>query len=198
MDSGRQYIFAFIALIMLGMMGWYYARPQKISISKEQISKLPDTIISGITFTQFDKKGSVSRVMFSPHMTHYEKSKINVFEHPKITLYKEEAPPWQINARHGRSTGGSSDITLWKNVILHQAQSAENQEKTITTDELHYYPDKQFASTQKDITFHQGGLLVKSLGMNAYLERQQIELLQQVWGRYEAPPSPAIKDKSQA
>jgi len=191
MDSSRQYLYAMAAFIFLGLMGWYYAQSPTVKSHQNSQVETPDAIVKGLNFTQYDKQGKRSKVVFTPEMHHFNKNNSNVFEHPLITLYREQEAPWTIKAWHGKSIDGSNKITLWKNVVLYQAASANNPERMVTTDKLNYYPNKQYADTEQEVQIQQAGLLVKSKGMHAYLDKDTIELLDHVRGRYE--PSSSAK-----
>ena len=55
--------------------------------------------------------------------------------------------------------------------------STDNKESTITTSKIIYYPKQQLATTTHFITMQQPGIIVKSHGMNAYLNQQRVQLL---------------------
>ena len=189
MDNSRQTLYAMAAFIFLGVMGWYYAQPSAVSHHTDSKAEIPDAIVKGLSFTQFDKQGKPAKKVFTPEMHHFNNNNRNVFEHPLITLYREQEAPWIIKAWHGESINGSDKITLWKNVVLHQATSVNNPERTLTTHKLYYYPNKQYANTDQEVHIQQPGLSISSKGMRAYLDKNTVELNKHVRGRYE--PSPA-------
>ena len=185
MDNSKQAIYAMIAFIFLGFMGWYYAQAPKHSMKAPSAEPLADAIVRGLNFVQYDQHGKRARVLFTPEMRIYNQDNRSVFEDPHISLYRDQSPPWSIKSQHGKSLDGSKTITLWRDVIMHQAASSQNPERTILTEEINYVPEKNYASTQQEITLQQDGLLVKSRGLHAYLDKQYVELLSKVRGRYE-------------
>ena len=80
---------------------------------------------------------------------------------------------------------GGKKITFNKEVVIHQPASDHNQENTLKTEQLIYYPDKKYATTTKLVTFIQPGSIVTSTGMNAWLEEKRIQLLNRPRINYE-------------
>jgi len=186
-DNGKYVIYFFIAILVLGFTGWYYARPITIKLPKEELLHLPDAIGYAVKVTQFDAKGMPSNSFFTPKLTHYPNAS-SQFTFPRIILYSEKGEPWLIQADAGKSEKNTEIVTLFDHVILHQDASGKEQSKTsktMTTSEITYYTKDDLATTSKMIFYQQPGLFIKSLGMTAHLKTEQIHLSQQVWSEYQ-------------
>lgn len=185
MSSGKQYIYGFIVLLGLGFMGWYYAQPQAtVKLSHQQLANLPDATFIHLKVTQFNDAGQIASLLTIPQLVHYPANNTSIMQSPIITLYRPQQPPWVITARHGKSEQGSTQITLWEDVVLHQASGVNTKESTISTSKIVYFPKQQFATTDQNITLQQPGVIVHSQGMNAYLSQQRVQLLHQARGQY--------------
>lgn len=137
-------------------------------------------IIDKISAIQFDEQGKPSHQLETIQLIHYPQEDKNLLANPHIILSSKDQTPWHIQAKQGISTQKMEILTLKGDVILQQAAGANNTARTIHTEELLYYPKKQFATTQHPILLEQPGLKVNATGINAYMEQQQVELLSNV------------------
>ena len=92
--------------------------------------------------------------------------------------------PWDIQSERAIAVQGGDEITFIKNVIIHQSQGKNNQESTLRTEKIIYYPKIQKATTPLMGRFEQPGTVVSSKGMNVYLAEKRVELLNRARGRY--------------
>lgn len=185
-EDGMQYVYFFIALILIGFTGWYYTRPSRFpqGLSHEILLRLPDHIVTELNMTEFNTEGFPARRFHVKELIHFPTHNLSQFKKPYIVLYPDKGKPWVIQSDEGEAENGTTKITLLNHVIMHQNAYENETEKTITTDEITYYTQNDFAETKKMIFFEQPGLRIQSLGMKAYLKKQQIELSQQVWSEY--------------
>ncbi len=187
-QGGQQYVYLFLLLIGLGFSGWYYAQSSFIfnALSPKLIAYLPDIIVDDLSVKQFDIKGQLSHYFYTPQLIHTPNKNLSRFTHPKIILSSQEenGRPWSIQADNGIAEDGLDKITLINNVVFHQNASGNDQEKTLRTTSITYYPKKNWAETQEMIFFEEPRLHAQSLGMTANLKTQEIHLLQQVSSIY--------------
>jgi lipopolysaccharide export system protein LptC len=186
--DGKQYIYLFILFIVLGFSGSYYLQSsfKNNRLPKSVLAYLPDIVVEDLTVTQFNEKGLLAHYFHTPQLIHYPHQNFSQFIQPQIILVppSENNAPWTIRADKGESKDGVDKITLIDNVVFHQDASGTEKEKTISTSEITYYPQKDWAVTHKMIIFEEPGLRVQSQGMTAQLKKQQIHLLQQVSTTY--------------
>jgi lipopolysaccharide export system protein LptC len=117
-------------------------------------------------------------------LTHFPYNNSSKFISPHYILHSEKGEPWFIQSERGESEQGTTKITLIDRVILHQNASETEKEKTITTSEMSYFPEKNWAETNKMVFFEEPGLRIQSEGMTANLKEQKINLSQHVTSEY--------------
>lgn len=180
-------LFMFILLLLIGMMGWYIARPENLNLlDSHTLATTPDAIIENITVTTFNPDGSLAHRLTSPLMKHIPQNNVSLLQQPHITVYQTKQAPWQISAGHGKALNGSQKVELSNKVIIHQRASTKNKENTLRTEKLFYYPKKRYADTDVAVTLTQPGIIIKAIGMQAYIDEKSVKLLHQTRGRYEA------------
>lgn len=187
--QGQYAIYLFLLMVALGFTGWYYAQPsfEIKKLPQETLAHIPDSIVTDVDVTQFNKLGQLSTHFYTPKLTHYPANNWSQFTTPRIVLYPEKGEPWFIQADEGQAENGYQIIRLMNNVTMHQDASKtdkSDKSKTIATTQLTYLTEQNLAVTSQMVYFEQPGLKVKSLGMTANLKEQKIKLLQQVWSEY--------------
>ncbi len=186
MNAARQAFWLFLVLIGLATSGWYFASNKPhIKFDKDALSIMSDTTMTDLTVRQFDAQGQLANVMTSPEMTHIPANNIHWFKSPRILIAQANQAPWHIRADMAKSLEGGEELIFIKNVVIHQDVSEKNQESTLTTEKLNYYPKKKMAHTPLAVRFEQGGSVVNSIGMNAWLEEKRVQLLGHANGVYQ-------------
>lgn len=185
-DQGQQYVYLFVAILALGFTGWFYSQPALVTnpIPKETLDHMADMIITSLNVTQFNEKGMPANHFYTPQLTHYPYNNSSEFTNPHIILYPDDAAPWVIQSDKGTAEQGAEKVVLSDNVIMHQDAYGNEKVKNITTSQITYFTEKDWAETDKNILFVQPGLRVRSKGMTANLKTQKINLLKNVTSEY--------------
>lgn len=182
----RHYLLAGLAVILVIVITGYALKSQTTNLpDPKQLDHLPDAVITNMHVTSFNEAGQRVYIITTPQLEHYSQGNRSYLSNPRLTLLKAPEEPWQIRSDYARTENGTEVITLWDNVVLHQAGGLENVESTITTTELTYYPKEQIASTDQPITLQQPGVTINAIGMLAYIEEEIVELLSDAQGQYE-------------
>jgi lipopolysaccharide export system protein LptC len=178
MNAAKQAAWLFLTLLALAGSGWYFASSKPVvRLDDLTLSTTPDTLIRGLTVQQFNTRGEVSHYLQTPLMQHIPRENTHLLETPDIMIAQPGKPAWEIHARKATALHGGQQITFQNEVVIHQTNDQHQQETTINTSELVYFPQKQMATTQKDITLLQGNNTVQSTGMKANLATHHIRLL---------------------
>ncbi len=174
----------FTALLLIGS-GWYYGHLKPmIRLDNETLSTTIDSITSQLTVKQFNETGELVNVLTTPLMEHIPKNNVHLLQTPHIVIKEKDQPAWEINSSKAKSYEGGERITFINKVIVHQEPGKNNQESTLKTEEVTYFPKEKRATTDLFVTFEQPGNIVESTGMNAYLEEKRVELLHGAKGSY--------------
>lgn len=187
MNAIKQSTWLFLTLITLACSGWYFSGEKIVTKLDEQtLSTTPDTVITQLTLRQYNIKGSVSHYLQTPSMDHVPLNNTHHITTPHIIVAQENQSPWEINAIEAIAIEGGQQISFNKNVVIHQPKAAHAPESTLATESMTYFPHKQFATTDKKVTFTQAGNVVTSIGMNAYLAESRVQLLSNAQATYES------------
>ena len=120
----------------------------------------------------------------TPLMQHIPQGNINWFLNPHIVITQQGESSWEIRSQEAKSLNNGERILFLKQVVVHQKHYGNNQESTLKTEKITYFPQEKRASTDQLVTYTQPGNWIQSMGMNAYLEEKKVELLHQARGSY--------------
>jgi lipopolysaccharide export system protein LptC len=185
MNSGKQAAWLFLILIACACSGWYFASASPVvQLDDHTLSRTNDIVIHHLTVRQYDAQGNLVHLLKTPHMKHIPLNDSHWVQSPHIIVTQNDKPAWDIRSREAHLIHGGEKITFRKDVVIHQPHDAHATESTIKTEELVYFPKKQFASTRVEIAFEQPGNIIHSNGMNAYLAEKRVQLLNKARGTY--------------
>jgi lipopolysaccharide export system protein LptC len=185
------FLFFFI-ISALGLSTFLYVRSDS---TEQNTLKLSDTFPTAfgknILITSYNKDGLMSSKIASPMVFHYTNNSTR-FKHPHIILHELQTTtpknPWIITANEGLAEKGSAKITFWDDVRIAQKGLANQKDTLITTSRITYFPGKHFAETDQAITLIQDGVRLDSVGLRAFLDQKQFDLLSKVRGSYVPTP----------
>lgn len=185
MKSTRQAVWVFLTLFVLTGSGWYYAHMnQGPSLSKINLLNDVETTITNLKVRQFNVDGTLASYLTTPMVEHIPKNNLHLLKNPHILIKQEGQSAWEIDSQRAKSFDNGKQITFIEQVVVHQNPDNKNQESTLRTEEVTYYPKEKKATTSLFVTFEQPGNTIQSTGMNAYLDEKRVELLHQARGSY--------------
>ena len=174
-----------VLLASMAVSGWYFASDDEVyALNDEQLQESVDTRAGQLLVKKFDKQGNVTQRLYTPQLTHIPKGDQNRFTEPRVTLYNNGESPWYISSKEGFSQKGGEKIQLLGSVVIQQPISTGGEHR-ILTESLDYYPQKQYAETEKSVLFKKPGVRLKGDGMHAWLASKSVQLLDNVQGRYD-------------
>ena len=172
-------------LLSLVGLGWYLAKPQIIPrLDEETLSKTSDITIQNLIVQQFDVQGQRIHFIETPLLQHKPLNNTHFLQTPHVIVKQRNQPVWEINAKEATALNGGQQITFNKQVIIHQRNDSKTPETTLKTEELTYFPQNQFATTEKHIIVTQAENIIQSIGMQAYLAENRVKLLNNARGTY--------------
>jgi lipopolysaccharide export system protein LptC len=185
MNIIKQSTWLLLSFFLLLVSGWYYSHMKPImKLDNETLSTTIDTTVTQLTVKQFNESGGLANLLITPLMEHIPKDNIHLLQTPHIVIEQIDQPAWEIRSLKAKSFEGGQRITFIEKVEVHQKAGKTNQESTLKTEEVTYYPKEKKATTNLFVTFEQPGNLVESTGMNAYLDEKRVELLHGAKGSY--------------
>ena len=153
---------------------------------KKQVQKnIMDSFMYNVHATNYGDAGTVKDTFESNHVTHFTDYDTTHAQTPNIVAYGENGAPWYVTADQGTMSHGDNNIHLQGHVNIHQPPGPKSHNATLTTSALNYYPNRQYAETNKPVTIVQPGTHIEAVGMTANLKTGDINLLHQSRGEYE-------------
>lgn len=154
----------------------------------------PNNIVSDHTSRHFNEQGKLNHLFIASEVRHYQvhpkrqtEKDYTEINQPRLTLFRENAPPWRIISDTGHASANSSVITFEGNVMVWQEDPTTGQRSELTTSKLVVKPDQHYAETDKPVMILAPDSTTSAVGMKALLNQDKIQLLSRVRGTYEAP-----------
>jgi lipopolysaccharide export system protein LptC len=142
----------------------------------------PDFFIVNSRSSQYDEQGLLSIVMEGDSITHAPDSNTAIIKKPSFSLYKQGRLNWTINSATGTIHNENNQIDLEQQVVI----TSSDGQTTMKTPALTIFADDEIAVTDKPVTIVSPTGFTRAIGLKANLKKEQIHLLKQVRGQYDA------------
>lgn len=147
----------------------------------------PDAFATDAVLSSYTADGNLEYRLWAERMQHYPDDDSTELTQPYSELYREQGPPWRIEADHGWLSSGGEEVRLRGDVEIHRAASPTNKPTDAYSDTLTLWPQRDYAATDDKITYVTTDLRVDAVGMRAQLDTGELELLSQVRGVHTPP-----------
>lgn len=177
-------------LLCVGLTFYFF----NLSETKPELSKtnaaLIDERMEGVNAKQFDEHGNLTHSLAIESAFHYKGALDTAMTSPSLTLYQNDAV-WTITAKKGTGLkshigGHFQQVDLMDEVNLDCA-SKTNKTWHLTTNTLQIYPEDKIAKTTSLVTLFGEGFTLEAQGMNAKMDKREVEFLSKVKSNYEFP-----------
>jgi len=184
LQLNRLYLFLSIVLVatlvfFLGAGGDFQQQKPKERISK--VGQVPDFFISRSMSQVFNTTGELHYTVEATRTDHFENVTTTTFAKPLIEMYRHGEKAWQISSVDGSAYNQGERIELRKDVVIKELQDAPGP-LTLETPALDYFPDREYAETNQAVIIRTGKDRTNAIGMKAYLDKDQLQLLSTVRG----------------
>ncbi len=142
--------------------------------------------IKNLVVKQFDAHGVLIQSLKTPLMQHVSSTNQHEFQFPELFTTQNQQNTLTITADHASMKAKDQNIVLSKNVVVQETpKTASSPTTTLSTEELMYFPKKQWATTPKHVMIKNSqGHVIEALGMKADIAKQKIHFLHQTQGIY--------------
>ena len=152
-------------------------------------TETPDAYMEGVVSRRMDTSGRPTHEIRAKRASHFARGDRTTFTAPRLTVYRDDGPPWTLRAERGEARGGNDEILLTGKVVIRRAQDpARPQGSTdleVRSRDLRILSDEQFAETDQPVTLlHRHGR-VSAVGMKVWFRQERLQLLSQVNGIYD-------------
>ena len=173
------FILGITAVIGLGIRELLIPEPlPQASINRQS----HDYSMKTFTLTGMNQLGQPHYQLTADSMVHYPEDDHSDLEKPAMLFFRENEPPWHVDAEKGKVFEQGELIELLGEVIIKRASSPTTEPITITTYNLTIYPNDEYAETDESVHMLSNATDLKSIGMKAFLKESKIRLLNEVKG----------------
>jgi lipopolysaccharide export system protein LptC len=180
----RQTVLFILLLVVIIGSGWFldgrHGGLQELSVSRTG----PDSIVSGMQLEVMDTSGQLRYRITADTMTHYPNTAELVLQQPLVDLQQHNGNNWRISAETGETTDAGDVIRLLGNVDIQR--SGVSGPLQVRTRDLLVKPDRSYATTDSAATITTPGHRVDSVGLEADLDNNTLELRSRVRGTIDA------------
>jgi lipopolysaccharide export system protein LptC len=182
-NTRQNVLFILLLMVIIGS-GWFLddrrGGLQDISISRTG----PDSFVSGMHLDVMDASGQLRYRVTADTMTHYPHTEELELQRPLIDLQQHSGNSWHISAETGVTTDTGDLIRLLGNVDIRR--SGVSGPLQVLTRDLLVRPEQAYATTDSAATITAPGHRVDSVGLEADLNNNTLELRSRVRGTINA------------
>ena len=152
------------------------------------LAEEPDLYLENGIVTQYRADGSLDYRLAAERISQFEQprqpgDRLAVLVEPRLALYREDAPPWQVRAAEGTlrqapaAAGGEERVELRGDVRLVQSRAdGQGNAREVRTEALNVYPARQHASTDQRVVLLAAVGRASAAGLEADLASGQMTL----------------------
>lgn len=151
----------------------------------------PDYTMTTLHTRRYGADGKLARDLAAEELVHYPDARGSLLTRPLLTSLAAEGEPWLIRADEGRSPPGEQEVFLRGHVHIDRAAGPGNEELHLATTALRVVPEQNYADTGEPVAITSLGMRSTGVGLNAWLDKEQLQLMNDVRGQYETKPQRA-------
>ncbi|MBL8259731.1 MAG: LPS export ABC transporter periplasmic protein LptC [Candidatus Competibacteraceae bacterium] len=153
-------------------------------------SQDPILIIDRFRAVRMNAAGLREYVVEAPRLTQLPGPLGTRIERPVLDWYQPdgETREWRLQAERGWVAADQKTIRLEGAVVMTRAADSGKTPVEVTTRDLLVRPGERYAETAAPARAVTPGGELRAVGVRAYLDREQLELLSEVRGHYEPSP----------
>ncbi|WP_151670400.1 LPS export ABC transporter periplasmic protein LptC [Nitrincola schmidtii] len=183
LKSARLRLFiGFMLLTIAGVYWAFFGTPQPLSTSTPDDPNRVDFFIRDAFITKFDEQGQIEHIITSPLLQHFPVQERTTLETPFVTL-PNDTGDMQISSDEGFMLDDETKIELAGNVQVIDNSTSEVP-WVLTTAILTFLPPENYAETEAPVLIVQGQNRTDAIGMKAWFNERQVDLLSEVRGYY--------------
>ncbi|MFP5344282.1 MAG: LPS export ABC transporter periplasmic protein LptC [Gammaproteobacteria bacterium] len=146
---------------------------------------VPDATMDDFVATGMGVDGRPEHRLRAQRMLHYPDDGSTEFIRPLLTVFQENAPPWQVRAERGLLAKDRDSVWLQDAVRIENPDAAPHLRWRLDTRDLHVKVDEEYAETARPVTIAGETSVTHAVGMKVFLKEGRVQLLAKVKGTYE-------------
>ena len=142
------------------------------------------------TITRFDvvrmtEAGKPAHRLRGRQLRHFVDDDTAELSEPRLTVFQDEEPPWEIGAERAWISADGSLVLLTGEVAIDRAGDGENPPMRLRTRDLRVQPREDYAETDEKVRVETDTDWLDAVGMQAWLRPpSRLKFLSQVKGSY--------------
>ena len=157
----------------------YDLEPDLLAVSEPPVP-VPDFFVENFVTTVRDAEGRPRQRIEAAYMAHFPETGTREFTRPKLVMFRDDGPPWQALAEQGWLSA-SGDVMLLQGEVFIWRNSREGKPRIeIETRDVRVLPATDYGETDKAVVITTRHTRSRGVGMRAWLEKGQLELLSRV------------------
>ena len=190
MNRIRYIILFIIVVIIAATSSWLLKKVdnQPFNIVKPTRHDM-DYFLTNFDATIMNEAGKPHYIVKGAYLEHFPDDDSIDIKQPKINLFRENLPPWNMDAEQARVLNKGKLIYLNGKVTMHRPSSKTKKGKiepeiNLTTSNLTIKVERNYAETNDAVHIQTEEHHLKATGMRVYLDDGRLELLSNVNGIY--------------
>ena len=176
-----------LAVVGLSTLSWWMPiEPGPVSklVTVPEKRHIPDFYLTDFDLTTMNAAGRPRYYLQAAGMEHFADDDTSRLTMPNLTVYRQEAAPWQVRSNQAQVAAAGQTVVLQDDVRIRRMTTERRDALQISTSLLRVVPAEQYAETDEAVTIETDLGITRAIGMHADLKRQQFQLLAQVRGDY--------------
>jgi lipopolysaccharide export system protein LptC len=153
----RQILLALLLAASGYLAWWLQGEEADPGTTETRDDHRPDYTAEQIAITAMGVTGRPDRRLVARKARHYEQAGETELDDPKLTLFREDEPPWLVRSERGRISEDGKEIFLQGPVFIDRSAGGEDRAVHIKTSELLVKPDVDYAYTERPVHATSGG-----------------------------------------
>jgi len=164
---------------LIGMLWWFYVQSQ--SSNPVPTRAKPQEYMSFLTITNYSEVGRPKEKLQADYWEFIPNHGRSDLSNPFVTIYKDNGNVWLLSAKkalawHPTIGDRITQLDMVENVVIERTADNGATPTKVATQAMQYFPSKGLISSSEYVSMQQPGLLISGYGLSGYLDKNRIEL----------------------
>jgi len=184
--KGRRDLLVLVLLSLLAIASWWMRVEPEMRARSRAENGSPEYFAEGMEVIATNELGRPRHRLRAERLEHYLDDRGTLLLHPRLSVYEEDKPPWEIVSERGKVSPGGDLVVLEGAVTITREEAPGSQGVRILTRDLRIQPDTRYAETDQHVEIFRQNDWMESDGAQVWFtEPGRIKFLSNVRGRYE-------------
>ena len=182
----RRDLLVLLLLSLLAIGTWWARIEPEMRARARAENASPEYFANGAEIMATNEKGRLRHRLRAERIEHYLDDRGTLLQQPRLSVYEEGKPPWEIVSERGQVSPGGEVVLLEGDVTITREEAPGARGVRILTSDLRIQPDAHYAETDQHVEIFRQNDWMESDGAQVWFnEPGRIKFLSNVRGRYE-------------